>query len=90
MKSKKKLFGSMTYQSLISEWNLNKVLLASKMGMNAYTFKMKLLGTYPQYFFTEAEEQKLIEVLRELAADIEKVAGISFNKALATVVKKKV
>ena len=78
------------YQTLISEWNLNKVRLASKMGMNAYTFKMKLLGTYPAYKFTEAEEQRLYEVLRELAADIEKVAGNGFNKALSTIVKKKV
>lgn len=74
---------------LVQAWNLNKALLASKMGVNAYTFKMKLAGK-PPYKFTEADIEKLNEVLRQLAADIETVAGISFNKALATVARKEV
>lgn len=73
MKSKKKQSGSMTYQKLISEWNLNRVVLASKMNMPAPTFKNKLNENQTAYKFTETEEQKLIEVLRELAADIEKL-----------------
>lgn len=80
----------MTYQKLISEWNLSRVILASKMGMPLGTFKTKFSENQPAYRFTEAEEQKLIEVLRELAADIETVAGISFNNALASMAKKKI
>jgi hypothetical protein len=90
MKSKKKQSGSMTYQKLISTWNLNRVILASKMEMPVGTFKNKLSETQTVYRFTESEEQRLIEVLRELAADIETVAGISFNNALATMAKKKI
>jgi hypothetical protein len=80
----------MTYQKLISEWNLNRVILASKMGMAVTTFKNKLNENQTAYKFTETEEQNLINVLRELAADIEKVAGISFSNALATIVKKNI
>jgi hypothetical protein len=58
-------------QELIKAWNLNKMLFASKMGTNAYTFKMKLLGTYPSYKFTEQEIDKMKEVLKELAAEIQ-------------------
>jgi hypothetical protein len=79
MKAKKKQSGSMTYQKLISEWNLNRVTLASKIGMAVTTFKNKLNENQTAYKFTETEEQKLIDVLRELAAEIEKVDGISFN-----------
>ena len=72
---------------LVLAWNLNKGLLASKMGVNAYTFKMKLAGK-PPYKFTEADMEKLTEALRQLASDIETVAGISFNNALAKMARK--
>ena len=62
--------------------------MASKMNMPVGTFKNKLSETQPAYRFTEAEEQRLIEVLRELVGDIEGVTGISFNKALSKIVKK--
>lgn len=75
--------------TIISSWKLNKALLASKMPMNAYTFKMKLLQK-PNYTFTEAEINRLSEVLQELQHEIEKTCGISFNKALAKIVRKKV
>jgi hypothetical protein len=77
-------------QTLIAVWKLNKVTLASKMPMNAYTFKMKIAGNQPTYKFTDAEIDRLKEVMQELSHDIEKVAGISFNKALAKVVRKKI
>lgn len=64
-------------QSFITRWKLNMPILASKMGMAASTFKNKLNPNLPAYRFTEAEEKKLIDVLRELTADIEKVAGMS-------------
>lgn len=60
------------------------------MPMNAYTFKMKIAGNNPAYKFTDSELQRLKEVLQELSHDIEKVAGISFNKALAKIARKKV
>lgn len=77
-------------QSLIAEWKLNKVVLASKMEMNAYTFKMKIAGNNTAYNFTDSELQKLTDVLKELAESIEVVCGISFNKALANISRKKV
>lgn len=77
-------------QTLITAWKLNKVTLASKMPMNAYTFKMKIAGNQPTYKFTDTEIDRLKEVLQELSHDIEKAAGISFNKALAKVVRKKI
>jgi hypothetical protein len=52
------------------------------------TFKNKLADNLPQYKFTELEEQALIDLLRDMAGDIEIVAGIIFNKALATIVNK--
>lgn len=58
--------------------------------MNAYTFKMKIAGNNPAYKFTESETDRLKEVLNELSHDIEKVAGITFNKALAKIARKKI
>lgn len=52
------------------------------------TFKNKLSEAYPKYRFTDDELQKLKGILRDIAADIEIVAGISFNKALGTIVNK--
>ena len=64
--------------------------MASKAGMNAYTFKMKIAGKDARYKFTETDLDKIEAVLKELAADIENTCGISFNKALATVVRKQI
>lgn len=64
--------------------------MASKAGMNAYTFKMKMANNNPAYKFTDTEIEKLVSVLKELAADIENVCGISFNAALAGIARKKV
>lgn len=75
--------------TLITGWKLNKAHLASKCGINAYTFKMKLAGK-PPYKFTDSEVDKIAEVLKELSAEIEISCGISFNKALAKIARKKV
>jgi hypothetical protein len=80
----------MTLLELINQWKLNKELLASKIEMPVGTFKNKLSENQPKYSFTEAEENKLLEVLKDLGQDIEIVAGMSFNKALSTIVKKKI
>jgi hypothetical protein len=69
MKAKKK----QTYQTLISDWNLNRPILASKMPMPVSTFKNKLSDTQTAYHFTEAQEQKLLEILKELSTDIEAI-----------------
>ena len=71
MKEKNSQFSDL--QRLIAEWKLNKVVLASKMEMNAYTFKMKIAGNNRAYKFTNSELQKLTDVLKELAASIEVV-----------------
>lgn len=64
--------------------------MASKMGMPTPTFKNKVNPKQTAYKFTESELDKLVEVLREMAADIENVCGISFNKALSKISRKKV
>ena len=69
------LTASQQVSKLINQWKLNKVLLASKMGMNAYTFKMKIAGNDPKYFFTGEQLDKLKDVLKELASEIGTVAG---------------
>ena len=76
--------------TIVNGWKLNKVHLASKAKINAYTFKMKLAGNNPAYKFTDSELDAIEEVLKELAQDIENTCGISFNKALATISRKKV
>lgn len=78
----------MTLSQLINKHNLNKAHLASLMKMPAGTFKNKLSEKYPAYKFTEAEENKLKEILIDMAADIQDVAGMSFQEALKKIVKK--
>lgn len=63
--------------------------MASKCGMNAYTFKMKLAGNSPAYKFTDGEIETICGVLKELATEIENTCGISFNKALSKIAKVK-
>lgn len=60
------------------------------MGMPTPTFKNKINPKQTAYSFTDAELDRLFEVVRELLHDIEKVAGITFNKALAKIARKKV
>ena len=66
-------------QALLTGWKLNKVVLASKIGMPTSTLKNKLNPNQTAYKFTDAEIDKLKEVLQDLSHDIEKVAGITFN-----------
>lgn len=58
--------------------------------MKHSTFKNKINAKYTQYKLTEIEQEKLIEVLKEMATDIENNFGISFNKALAKISKQTV
>jgi hypothetical protein len=73
---------------LIEKHAINKAHLASKMNMPVGTFKNKLSDKQTAYRFTEEEIFRLKEILRDMAADIETVAGITFNKALAAIVNK--
>lgn len=68
--------GSLTLWRLIEAHSLNKAHLASKMKMPVGTFKNKLSETQTAYRFTDQEEEKLKAILRDMAADIETVAGI--------------
>ena len=79
----KEVIGQLTLSQLIDKHNINKAHLAFKMNMPSGTFKNKLSEKQTAYRFTESEEDKLKEILRDMAADIEVVAGISFNSALA-------
>jgi hypothetical protein len=85
---KKQTVGQLTLNQLIERHSINKAHLASKMNMPVGTFKNKLSEKQTAYKFTEDEQERLKGILREMAADIEIVAGISFNKALATVIGK--
>lgn len=84
--AKKKQLG-LTLQTLISQWKLNRVLLASKMNMPVGTFKNKLSDKQIAYSFTTEETEQLKSVLMDMSADIQEVAGISFNDALKKIVK---
>lgn len=77
----------LTLSQTINKWKLNKALLSSLMPMPQGTFNNKLNEKQRAYRFTDEELEKLKEILRDMAADIEIVAGISFNKALATIIK---
>jgi hypothetical protein len=79
-----------TLQTLINGWKLNKELLSSRMKMPVGTFKHKFNETNGKYRFTETEKEQLLIILRELATDIELVAGITFNSALADIINKPV
>jgi hypothetical protein len=72
-----------TLQTLINGWKLNKELLSSRMKMPVGTFKHKFNETNGKYRFTDNEREQLLAVLRELSTDIELVAGLTFNSALA-------
>lgn len=72
---------------MVEQVGIAKSHLASKMNMPRGTFKNKLSDTQTKYSFSEEEKNQLIEILRDDAALIETVVGISFNKALATIVK---
>lgn len=52
------------------------------------TFKNKLNENQSAYKFTDGEHKQLLEVLKELATDIEVVAGVTFNQALSQLVNK--
>lgn len=75
--------------TIVSTWDISKALLASKLGITPYTLRMKI-NKKPNYTFTDLEIEKLGEALQELSHEIEKVCGISFNKALAKIARKKV
>lgn len=78
----------LTLFQLIERHSINKAHLASKMNMPRGTFKNKLSEKETAYRFTDEETQRLFAILRDMAADIEVVAGISFNKALSNIVNK--
>ena len=84
--AKKKLTG-LNLHSLIQLWKHNKVVLASKMGMPVGTFKNKLSPTQTAYSFTQDEENKLKDILLEMASDNQEVCGMTFKEALKKIVK---
>lgn len=72
---------------MIDRHSINKAHLASKMEMPVGTFKNKLNKKLLQYRFSEDEETRLKEILLDMAADIQEVAGMTFNEALKKIVK---
>jgi hypothetical protein len=59
------------------------------MGISVGAFKNKLSPKQKAYSFTEDEENQLKEILLDMAADIQDVAGMTFNEALKKIGKKK-
>lgn len=78
----------LTLSQLIEQHSINKAHLASKMGMPRGTFKNKLSENQTAYSFTEEELNRLMKILRDMADDIQIVAGVTFNKALSIIVNK--
>lgn len=75
-------------EEVIINWKLNRVLLASKMGMPKETFQQKVLGKNNS--FTKEERMKLRNVLIELLNELDRITDIDFNDALKAVVEEKV
>lgn len=67
-------------REIINKWELNKELLASKMGMNAVLFEAKLNTK-----FTQKELIKLKGILIELKNDLDSITDIDFNDALKSI-----
>lgn len=76
----------MTVLQVVDKWKLNRGLLASKMGMPKGTFNNKLNPSHTSQF-SNAENIKLIGVLREMSKDIDSVTDINFNDALKALTK---
>lgn len=79
----------MEIQEIITKWKLNKVLLASKLGLQKGTFQNKLDPSHSTQF-TEDELLLLRSALIELRKDLEGVDEISFDEALRLIAQKKV
>lgn len=73
---------------MIDRHSINKAHLASKMKMPVGTFKNKLNEKLTQYRFSVDEENQLKEILLDMAADIQDVAGMTFNEALKKISKR--
>ncbi len=74
---------------IIIRWKLNRVLLASKIGMPQGTFNNKLSPNHPTKFSTE-ERNKLKCVLLELRTGLEVIDDVGFNEALEIIAQQKV
>lgn len=73
---------------MVEQTGINKAYLANRLGMPYGTFKNKLNDQQSAYKFKPEEEEKLKDILKDIAATIETVVGISFNKALSNIVNK--
>lgn len=78
----------MEIQEIIQKWKLNKNLLASKLKMLKGTFNNKLNPKHKDDF-TNDEFILLRAILLELRKDLDGVAEISFDEAIAIIAKQK-
>ena len=72
-------------QKIIEKWQINKELLASKMGLKFNVFYNKLNPQHPATF-TDKEIIRLKMILKELQSELEGVSQIEFNDALKTLI----
>ena len=79
----------MEIQEIIKKWKLNKVLLASKLGLQKGTFQNKLDPNHNTQF-TEDELVLLRLALLEMAKDLESIKQVDFNEALRIIAQKKI
>lgn len=61
---------------LVKRWKISQPLIASAIGMPLGTFKNKYLETGGKYSFSEIELILIAKVLKGMAKELEKTAGI--------------
>lgn len=79
----------MEIQEIIEKWNLNKQLLASKIGLEKGTFHNKLNPEHSTKF-TDDEMVLLRCALIEMRKDLDTVDEIDFETAMRIIAQKKV
>lgn len=73
---------------IITNWNLDKGLLASKVGISLSEFENKLNPDHPAKF-NKMEQGLLQSTLIELRSDLEDVKEIDWNTAMKIISKRK-
>lgn len=61
---------TMDYFKIITTYGISYKVLAAKIGMPRGTFNNKINPKQPAYKFTEAEEEKIRNVLLDIALDV--------------------
>lgn len=63
-------------KNLIREFGISQKAIASKMGMNENTFRLKLSDNFAQYSFTVNSDVNEIEKLRNVIQELSRKASL--------------